>query len=124
MAHSAFNSKHHDDKMENVTGVTAFWNTASLAPPVEWVIWLDNFFLASALKENCQTRLLLEDPAAVVEEPHPKPEEAPNNETDLAKAEREARNAANLAKVLAINPELRKKGPRLSHRTFNHEFVR
>ena len=67
MAHSAFNSKHHEDKMENVTGVTAFWNTASLAPPVEWVIWLDNFFLASDLKENCQTRLLLEDPAAVVE---------------------------------------------------------
>ena len=113
MAHSAFNSKHHDDKMENVTGVTAFWNTASLAPPVEWVIWLDNFFLASDLKENCQTRLLLEDPAAVIEEPLPKPEDPVANESDLAKANRDARNAANLAKVLALNAELRKKGPKL-----------
>ena len=122
MAQSS-SSRNHDDKVESLTGVTAFWQAASLAPPVEWRIWIDNFFLAADLKEGCNTRALMNPPDATVSEPLPKPEDPPSSgsESNQARAEREARNAANLAKVAAINAEIARKGPRLSHRVYYHE---
>ena len=75
MAHSQLgSSRNHEDKNENLSGIPVFWATASIAPPVEWSIWLDSFFLASDLKEGCQTRLLLQEPTAVTHELLPKPE--------------------------------------------------
>ena len=74
MAQSS-SSRNHDDKVESLSGIPAFWNAASLAPPVEWSIWIDNFFLAADLKEGCNTRALLNAPDPVVSEPLPKPED-------------------------------------------------
>ena len=122
MAHSQLgSSKNHEDKNENLSGIPVFWATASIAPPVEWSIWLDSFFLASDLKEGCQTRLLLQEPAAVTHEPLPKPEPPTDGENTAARNEREARNAANRAKIEAINREIDRKGPRLSHKCYYHE---
>ena len=112
MAHSQLgSSRNHDDRNENLSGIPVFWATASIAPPVEWSIWLDSFFLASDLKEGCQTRLLLLEPTAVTHEPLPKPEPPTDGENNAARNKREARNAANRAKIEAINRELERKGP-------------
>ena len=122
MAHSQLgSSRNHDDRNENLSGIPVFWATASIAPPVEWSIWLDSFFLASDLKEGCQTRLLLLEPTAVTHEPLPKPEPPTDGENTAARSEREARNAANRAKIEAINREIDRKGPRLSHKCYYHE---
>ena len=80
MAQSS-SSRNHDDKVESLTGVTAFWQAASLAPPVEWRIWIDNFFLAADLKEGCNARVLMNPPDATINEPLPKPEEPSSGET-------------------------------------------
>ena len=53
---------------ETGTGITPYWPKNKINPPVDWEDWIDQFFLASDLKEKCQTRSLLNPPDAVVEE--------------------------------------------------------
>ena len=116
MAHSA------DKEPETGTGITPYWPKNKINPPVDWEDWIDQFFLASDLKEKCQTRSLLNPPDAVVEEPLPQPEVPRAHESTEQESARILRDDANRRKVEALNNEARKKGPRLAHNVFYHEL--
>ena len=120
MAQSAHST---NEKSDSLTGISPFWQRPSACAPNKWEDWLKNFFLIADLKEKCQTRALLKEPDAVMIEPYPKPEKAPDSGSELPqeKAARENRNAAQVLKVDAINQEARRKGPKIGHGAFYNE---
>ena len=111
-----------NSESDNGTGIPPYWPKNKVNPPVEWQLWIDQFFLTADLKERCQTRLLLSPPDPVVEDLPPQPEVPRASETQEQEAARVLRDDANRRKVDATNTELRRKGPRLAHNVFYHEL--
>ena len=56
MAQPAVSSS--EDRTE-LLGVRSFWGKPSAEPPYPWELWIDQFFLAVSLKENCDPSILL-----------------------------------------------------------------
>ena len=111
------------EKPDSLTGVSPFWLKPSACAPNNWEDWLINFWMVCDLKERCATKLLLSDPAAVIIEPYPKPEQAPSDgsETQADRDARNNRNAMAIMKVDAQNSETRRKGPKIGHGAYYHE---
>ena len=88
-----------NSESDNGTGIPPYWPKNKVNPPVEWQLWIDQFFLTADLKERCQTRLLLSPPEPVIEEPPPQPEAPRTSETTEQEAVRVLRDDANRRKV-------------------------
>ena len=119
MAQSAVTSR--KEEMDQHTGVPLFWSRPAASPPHDWKKWIERFHMAASVKEGCDTRVLLQDPAETIPEPEPKPEQATEGEGIEAAAERTARNVATKRKVAAQNEEIKRKGPRIAHNVYFHE---
>ena len=119
---SSFPSQAEDKNVEQMTGVQAFWPKPSALPRFIWKDWINNFYMAADLKDGCYTRTLLTDPAAVILEPPPKEEQADNGESNEARSAREARILALQQKHTAVNEEIKRRGPRISHGVYYHEL--
>ena len=55
-------------------GIPVFRTSAKLDRPWNFKVWFDHFLLAVIVKENVNSKVLLEDPKAVMEKPIPRPE--------------------------------------------------
>ena len=118
MAQSALST--HEQQTE-LLGLPVFWSKPSPDPPFSWEIWIGQFFLAINLREHCDPKDLLADPAEVLDDPPPRPERIPESENETERKNRVARDQAEIRKTNEINIVRRKKGPKLGQNNFYHK---
>ena len=96
-------------------GIPVFRTSAKLDGPWNFKVWFDHFLLAVIVKENVSSKVLLEDPKAVLEKPIPRPETPRANEGARTIADREGRDKLISDRFVLENKKRRERGPKVGH---------
>ena len=84
-------------------------------------VWIGLSFLAINLREKCDPKYLLADPAEVFDDPPPRPKKFPEARNETERNNRVTRDQAEIRKVNEINIERTKKVPKLGQNIFYHK---
>ena len=104
----------NQDERSDLLGVPTFWPRPTPEPLFNWDTWIGQFLWAITLKEHCDTKVFLSDPAEVFDDPPPKAERVGESESTTDAENRIKRDQAEIRKTNEQNAKRRKKGPKIN----------
>ena len=96
-------------------GIPVFWVSANLDPPWQFKIRFELFLMAVTVKENVKSKVMLEYPKDILEEPLPRPEMPREGKNEAATTARNLRDKLATDRVMLENEERRTRGSRVGH---------